>query len=79
MPKRAGVRNNMTQPKAYSPEQGYKYQLLVKFPECREWEHCDYAKDKKEKNFLLGEYALSYRGTGATFKTIMLPQKYWNN
>ena len=39
----------MTLPKAYYPEQGYKFQILVKFPSCNTWEHCDYAKDKAEK------------------------------
>jgi hypothetical protein len=79
MPKRAGVKKQMTLPKAYEPEQGYKYQILVKYPQSREWEHCDYAKNKEERKYLIGEYNLAYRGTGATFKTIMLPQKYWIN
>lgn len=67
----------MTMPKVYDPEQGYKYQLLcmnIQFD--REWEHCDYAADKQEKDYLLGEYRLAY-GAGFRFKTIRLPKKYW--
>ena len=52
------------------PEEGQKFQIL-----CRlhgdEWEHCDYAKDREEKNYLLGEYRLAY-GNGFEFKTIHL-------
>lgn len=68
----------MSLPKAYEPQQGYKYQLLCRHPEYngREWEHCDYAKDKQEKNYLLNEYRLAY-GSGYEFKTITLPEKYW--
>lgn len=67
----------MTMPKAYEPEYGYKFQLLCKNPSYdREWEHCDYAEDFKDKNYLLGEYRLAY-GNGYQFKSIMLPIKYW--
>ncbi len=52
------------------PEEGQKFQIL-----CRlhgdDWEHCDYAKDREEKNYLLGEYRLAY-GNGFEFKTIHL-------
>lgn len=67
----------MANPKAYSPEKGYKYQILVKFPQSREYEHCDYAVDSADKKHLLDNYRLAYRNTGASFKTIALPQKYW--
>lgn len=63
----------MSRPVAYSPEQGYKYQILVR--SNGQWEHCDYAKDKTEKNYLLNEYQLAYGG-GFEFKTILLPTKY---
>lgn len=66
----------MSQPLAYCPEQGYKYQILTKQVTDREWEHCDYAKDSKEKNYLIGEYRLAY-GNNFQFKTILLPQKFW--
>jgi hypothetical protein len=66
----------MTYPKAYEPEIGYKYQILVMCPNDREYEHCDYAVDNHDKNYLVGEYRLAY-GSGFRFKTIMLPQKYW--
>lgn len=64
-------------PKAYSPEYGYKYQILTMCPGERSYEHCDYAKDKAEKDYLLKEYRLAY-GAGFSFKTILLPAKYWN-
>ena len=66
----------MSQPLAYEPIQGQKYQILVMCPGCRSYEHCDYAKDKKEKEYLLAEYKLAY-GAGHTFKSILLPEKYW--
>jgi hypothetical protein len=65
----------MSRPKAYRPEDGYKYQILTRMGGEREWEHCDHAKDKTELNYLLGEYRLAYRGF--EFKTITLPRKYW--
>lgn len=66
----------MTMPKAYQPEQGYKYQILTRnLQYSREWDHCDYAKDKEEKNYLMQEYKLAY-GSGWSFKSILLPQKY---
>jgi hypothetical protein len=67
----------MTRPKAYDPQQGHKYQLLCRNPSYgREWEHCDHAKDKTEKDYLLGEYRLAY-GKDWEFKIITCPQKYW--
>jgi len=66
----------MSQPKAYEPEYGYKYQILVMTPYDRAYEHCDYAKDKKEKDYLIAEYRMAY-GVGHTFKSILLPEKYW--
>lgn len=66
----------MSNPKAYEPQQGYKYQILVKTPYDRAYEHCDYAKDNTEKNYLIGEYKLAY-GNGFSFKSILLPRKYW--
>jgi hypothetical protein len=68
----------MPKPKAYQPEQGYRYQLLTRHPQYngREWEHCDYATDREERNYLLAEYRLAY-GAGWEFKTILLPSKYW--
>ena len=66
----------MTQPKAYKPEQGYKYQILTKYLN-EMWEHCDYAVDQTEKKYLLNEYRLAY-GSDFSFKTIRLPKKYFN-
>ncbi|UGO47592.1 hypothetical protein MCCARTNEY_4 [Bacillus phage vB_BanH_McCartney] len=68
----------MAHPKAYDPQPGYKYQILVKTPYDRAYEHCDYAEDKAELKDLLADYRMSY-GIGFYFKTITLPQKYWNN
>lgn len=66
----------MAHPQAYSPEKGYKYQILVKTPYDRAYEHCDYAKDFEEKKYLINEYSMAY-GPGFTFKSILLPQYCW--
>lgn len=67
----------MTRPIAYDPQQGYRYQILTRNPSySREWEHCDYATDRKELNYLLEEYHFAY-GAGYEFKVMELPQKYW--
>ena len=68
----------MVRPKAYDPLQGYKYQILCRYngSSSREWEHCDYAETTEEKNYILREYRLGYRG-GFEFKVITLPKKYW--
>lgn len=66
----------MAYPKAYEPVDGYKYQLLVKTPYDRAYEHCDYAEDYADKKHLLENYRMAY-GSGFTFKTIQLPKKYW--
>lgn len=68
----------MSMPKVYDPQYGYSYQILCRNQQYngREWEHCDYAKDSKEKKFLIAEYRLAY-GAGYEFKSILLPEKYW--
>lgn len=68
----------MGRPKAYDPQKGYQYQILVMCPGDREYEHCDYAEDRKDKKHLLENYKLAY-GNGFRFKTIMLPRKFWKN
>lgn len=66
----------MTRPKTYSPQQGYKYQLFCReLPHQRQWDHCDYARDRREKDDLLAEYRLAY-GPGFTFKVCRFPAKY---
>ena len=67
----------MSRPKAYEPQQGYKYQILCRHPEYngREWEHCDYAKDSADKKHLMENYRTAY--IGYEFKIILLPKKYW--
>lgn len=67
----------MARPQAYDPQDGYRYQILCR-SRCRKWEHCDYAKDRTEKNYLVGEYRMAY-GVGWEFKVIPLPRKYWPN
>lgn len=49
----------MTMPKAYEPQHGYKYQILSRYGN-EEWEHCDYAVDVKEKDYLVREYMIAY-------------------
>ena len=68
----------MAHPKAYSPEEGYQFQILCRHPHYngREWEHCDYATDKEDRKHLLDNYRLAY-GAAYEFKTISLPKKYW--
>lgn len=68
----------MAHPKAYAPEEGYKYKILCRHPQYngKEWEHCDYATDRAEKNHLLTNYRQAY-GAEYEFKTITLPQKFW--
>ena len=47
----------MAQPKAYEPEQGYKFQILCRHPEYngREWEHCDIVQGMNSKVFYCQE------------------------
>lgn len=72
-----GIYVEMSMPKAYNPQDGYRYQILCLVPQYeRAWEHCDYAADRTEKNYLIGEYRLAY-GPSYRFKSILLPQKYW--
>ena len=68
----------MAKPKAYEPQQGYRYQILCRNQQYdgKTWEHCDYAKDSQEKNYLLGEYRLAY-GAGYEFGVYPFPRKYW--
>lgn len=67
----------MPLPQAYAPQDGYKYQILVRNPTYgNAYDHCDYAKDKQEKTYLLDEYRLAY-GVGWDFKVITLPVKFW--
>jgi hypothetical protein len=67
----------MSYPKAYEPQSGYMYQILMKNPGERAFESLDYAVDRSDKNYLLNEYGLAYRGMGIELKTIQLPEKYW--
>lgn len=66
----------MSHPKAYDPQEGYRYQILTRENGAHEWEHCDYAKDRLEKSYLIAEYDMAYHG-GFQFKSILLPAKYW--
>ena len=67
----------MSKPKAYEPEQGYMYHILCRHPsQGKQWEHCDYAGDRQERAYLIGEYRLSY-GAGWEFKSILQPRRYW--
>lgn len=67
----------MSKPKAYDPQDGYRYQILCRNLSIgREWEHCDYAVDRADKKHLLENYQLAY-GVGWSFKTICLPRKFW--
>ena len=51
----------MARPKAYDPQQGYKYQILCRNPSYdKVYEHCDYAVDKADKDHLLKNYREAY-------------------
>jgi hypothetical protein len=65
----------MSMPKAYDPQYGYRFQILVRCPSSREYEHCDYAVDRADKNYLVANYRQAY-GPGFSFKVILLPYKY---
>ncbi|SNS23232.1 hypothetical protein SAMN05446037_1006136 [Anaerovirgula multivorans] len=43
-----------------------KYQILTRYKNGA-WEHCDYAKDDCELNYLLDEYKMAY-GKDFTFR-----------
>lgn len=67
----------MAKPKAYEPQSGYRFQILCRNQAySREWESCDYAKDRQERRQLLENYRQAY-GAGWEFKTILLPAKFW--
>ncbi len=67
----------MALPQAYAPQDGQRFQILCRNPaHGRAWEHCDYAVDRAERTYLLGEYHLAY-GAGWEFRTIMLPLRFW--
>lgn len=66
----------MAMPKAYDPQQGYMYQFLYLGPGEREYDHLDYATDKADKRYLLGEYSLMPAYIGR-IRVITLPRKYW--
>jgi hypothetical protein len=64
-------------PKAYDPQQGYRFQILCRnLSYSREWEHCDYAAERQERRHLLDNYRQAY-GAGWEFRTILLPAKFW--
>jgi len=68
----------MPMPKAYAPEHGCMYQLLVWDNYSRSYDHLDYAVSTEEKNYLLQEYKAAF-GKEYRFKAILLPKKYWKN
>jgi hypothetical protein len=67
----------MSRPQAYEPQDGYRFQILCRNPQCgRAWEHCDYAVDTADKKHLLANYRLAY-GPGWDFRSILLPSRCW--
>jgi len=64
----------MTMPKAYNPQQGYKFQILYRGYGV-EWEHLDYAASREERDYLLKEYQIAFHGRGQ-YKFIYLPARY---
>ena len=68
----------MGKPATYEPEQGYRYQILTKSKTARAYEHLDYARNRQELEYLIGEYRLAFTNGDHIFKTIKLPMKFWN-
>ena len=67
----------MARPQAYDPQDGYRYQILCRNPAYgKVYDHCDYAKDRSERDHLLSNYRSAYGG-GWQFRVILLPRKYW--
>jgi hypothetical protein len=66
----------MSKPKAYAPEQGYKYQIFCKYVGDKELEHCDYATSRDELKYLIKNYKEAY-GSDFSFTWHLLPKKYW--
>ena len=66
----------MSRPKAYDPQHGYMYQLLMWDQYNREYDHLDYAADTADKNHLVEEYM---KANHTSIKVIKLPKKYWSN
>lgn len=67
----------MAHPKAYDPQHGYQFQILCMNPAYdREYEHCDYAKDRADLKHLMDNYRKAYPA-GYQFKKILLPRKFW--
>lgn len=65
----------MTRPKAYAPVDGQRYQLFYKHPGVREIDHLDYAKDRDELLYLLGEYRLFIPPSSLSY--LQLPKRCW--
>lgn len=66
----------MPHPIAYEPQQGQMYHILTRY-QNQPYEHCDYAVDKVERDYLLKNYREAY-SNDFRFKTILLPKKYHN-
>ena len=67
----------MSKPLCYSPENGFKFQIVCRNSAYgRAWEHCDYATDKAQRIYLVGEYRLAY-AAGWEFRAIVLPRRCW--
>jgi hypothetical protein len=66
----------MSQPTAYEPQHGVMFQIFCRMLQTEKWQHCDYAGNTKEKDFLLEAYAFDYP-ISMKFKTIQLPKSYW--
>lgn len=65
----------MPYPQAYAPIYGHTHQLLARYGRSP-WEHIDYCETTADKNYLLTEYRLAYKGTGTELRSIALPTKY---
>lgn len=51
----------------------YTYEIFCRY-QREPWEHCDYAKDAQERDYLLGEYRLAY-GKGFAFKVVRVKEQ----
>ena len=66
----------MSQPKSLRSSAWLSISDSLPFYGRQRMGHCDYATDRADRRHLLDNYRLAY-GVGWSFKTILLPTKYW--
>jgi len=67
----------MARPSCYDPTPGYRYQIIFRMKGEREWEHLDFATDMEQRDYLLAEYRLAYRGMNCEVGICQFPREFW--